>query len=348
MEVLPHDAHRFVRSAMDHTGRPSLQSTSPASPNSPEFYSFQKLLRDIYQSSTISLQRVDRLKRHVHMVYTLRTADNSVFTLKCQPSRNTHLLRHEQKSLETEARVIDLIKSSSRLPVPQRISFDVHTINSIGAPYLLRSYLPGTPLSSLPLYLSPAELSSIDRALGSYFFSFTQIRKNTFGLVDRVHAGTGHQTWSEAFLSLLEMVLRDGEDALVSLPYDSIRYHVARHKSLLDQIMVPSLVPLEAGGPRNVLIDERSRQVVGLLGFSTAVWGDPMLAGVFAGASESFWEGYGERPVNDRPHCIRGLLYCLYRAAVGVVTQYYRPGQGDEENEARRSLVWVVNKLNTV
>jgi aminoglycoside phosphotransferase (APT) family kinase protein len=309
MEVLPPDVALFTMSTMDQAApRSVFQTSSSSSPNSPEFYSFQKLLRDVYQSSSISLQRVERLRGHLHRMYTLRTTESSVFTLKCTPSRDTLLLRQEHKSLETEAKVLELIKSNTRLPVPQRVSFDILTTNSIGAPYLLRSYLPGTPLSGLLPYLSTTERSNIERTLGSHIFALTQIRRSSFGLVHRVQAGTGHRRWSEAFLSLLESVLRDGEDMLVSLPYDTIRFHAALHKATLDEITVPNLVALEAGAPRNVFINDRTRRIVGLLGFSTAVWGDPMMAGVFSGASDAFWEGYGGRPTATRGSQIRGLL----------------------------------------
>jgi len=80
---------------------------------------------------------------------------------------------------------------------------------------------------------------------------------------------------------------------LVSIPYDSIRYYVAAQRHLLDAITTSRLVALDAGEPRNVLVDERSRLVVGLLGFGNVVWGDPLMAGVFAQVSDGFWEGYG-------------------------------------------------------
>jgi hypothetical protein len=308
MEVLPPDIALFTMSTMDQAARSVFQPSSSSSPNSPEFYSFQKLLRDAYQTSTISLQRVERLRGHLHRMYTLRSSENTVYTLKCAPARTTLLLRHENRSLEIESRVLDLIKSNTRIPVPKRLSFDVLTSNSIGAPYLLRSWIPGTSLIELLPYLSITERSSIDRTLGSHLAALTQLSRSSFGLVNRVHAGTGHQTWGEAFLSLLESVLRDGEDMLVSLPYDAIRFHVNLHKAFLNEITAPSLVALEAGDPRNVFINDRTKRIVGHLGFSMAVWGDPMLAGVFWGASDAFWEGYGGRPSTTRGSQIRGLL----------------------------------------
>jgi len=103
-------------------------------------------------------------------------------------------------------------------------------------------------------------------------------------------------------------VLRDCEDMLISLPYEIIRYHSGKQKHHLNAIREPRMIALDAGGPRDVLLDDRSRQIVGLLGFSNVAWGDPMLAGVFADPSQAFWEGFGGRPANDHGYRARRLL----------------------------------------
>jgi hypothetical protein len=308
MEVLPLGNALFTVNTMN-LDRLAFQRSLPASPNSPEFYAFQKLLRDTYHSATLDLQNVERQRGYLHRIYKLQSLDKTIFTLKCSPSRDTHLMRHEHKSLETEARVIDLINANTHVPTPQRIAYDSQAINAIGAPFLLRSYIPGATLADVERYLSTDELSDIDRMLGSYLFSMFQVKERSFGLFHRVNAGTGHHTWGEAFQSLVESVLRDAEDMLVSLPYDSIRYHVSVRKTILDQITVPRLTAMDAGDARHVLLDQgRHQQIVGLLGLSNVIWGDPMLAGVFSGASREFWDGFGGKPPQDDSQRIRGLL----------------------------------------
>jgi len=351
MEVLAPDVHTalFAVTAMDHAhGLATFQPSSPSQPNSPEFYAFQKLLQNLYRSPSISLQRVERLRGHLHRIYTLRTADKAVFVLKCPPTRDARLLRHEHKSLETEAHVIEVIKANTRLPVPHQISYDLQQINIVSTPFLLRSYIPGTSLADMLPYLSTTDRTSIERTLGSYYYSLSQIRHTRFGLIPRVHAGNGHTTWSETFVSLLEAVLRDAEDMLISLPYEIIRYHVSSRIPFLDQITEPRLVALEAGYARNVLVDDQTRQIAGLLGLSSAVWGDPMMSGVFSEASDAFWEGYGGKPQNDHNAHARGLIYQMYRSVVEVVTQYYRPQHSAQEFEARRRLTWSLNQLSAI
>jgi hypothetical protein len=111
-----------------------------------------------------------------------------------------------------------------------------------------------------------------------------------------VFAKKGNSSWREAFLALLESALRDSEDMLVNVPYDSVRYYVGQHSHFLDEVTEPRLVALHACDPQNVLIDEHTKRVTGLVGFSNVIWGDPLMSGGIADGSEAFFEGYGECP----------------------------------------------------
>lgn len=107
---------------------------------------------------------------------------------------------------------------------------------------------------------------------------------------------------------MLESALRDGEDALVSLPYESIRSWTAVKGHVLSEITEPRLAVLDFGNERNILIDERSRQLSGLLDFGDIVWGDPMIAAAFTEASAAFLEGFGVLPSRTSNETIRQLL----------------------------------------
>ena len=289
---------------MSYTLPPLRTSPSGAS----EIRTFEKLLKNIYQGNKILLRDAERLRGHLHRIYLLRSLAGFAYILKCAPSRDARILRHEQKSLQTEGRVLDLIRASCQIPIPQNIANDSSTRNAVRSPYILQTYIPGRLLSSMEQHLSASERENIDRTLGACIRSISAIRNNTFGSAHRVYAGSGHSTWREAFLSLLESVLRDCEDLLVSLPYDSIRYYTSAQAPALDAIQEAQLVPLDAGTAQNVLLDEQTRQISGLLGFSHVVWGDPLLAWCFRDASTAFWEGYGTRTVYDDGERTRQML----------------------------------------
>lgn len=160
----------------------------------------------------------------------------------------------------------------------------------------MMSSVPGRKLSTLLPYLTASEQSNIDRTLGSYVRALTALSETQFGTTHRVFAKKGSSSWREAFLALMEAALRDAEDMLVTVPYDSIRYYIGRQSHRLDEVTEPRLVALDVCNPQNVLVDEKTKSITGLVGFSNVIWGDPLMSSGFQGGSQAFFEGFGEFP----------------------------------------------------
>lgn len=80
--------------------------------------------------------------------------------------------------------------------------------------------------------------------------STAQVRRLEGGL----HTTRGAGTWSTAFHSLLESILRDGEDLSVMINYSAIRRHFDRFEHLLGQVRRPRLVVMDAGEDANTLV----------------------------------------------------------------------------------------------
>ncbi|KAL2170412.1 hypothetical protein VTG60DRAFT_4898 [Thermothelomyces hinnuleus] len=142
----------------------------------------------------------------------------------------------------------------------------------------------GTSLSLLPTQPTPASQREIDRQLGGLFRSLATLTAptNRFGPLAAVIGGDtpepahplgegaarilkglmegglsatgGAGAWSVAFHSMLEGVLRDGEDMAVVIPYPTIRKHFRRLGYLLDEVTIPRLVVVEGAGEANVLV----------------------------------------------------------------------------------------------
>ncbi|ORY67091.1 uncharacterized protein BCR38DRAFT_482730 [Pseudomassariella vexata] len=64
----------------------------------------------------------------------------------------------------------------------------------------------------------------------------------------------GVETWTQAFLSMVEGILRDGEDMAVMMSYSLIRSHVQRLSHLLDAVTESRLVVLSAVNDDNLLV----------------------------------------------------------------------------------------------
>ncbi|KAH7085912.1 hypothetical protein BKA63DRAFT_28748 [Paraphoma chrysanthemicola] len=323
----------------------SASSTSSrACTASPDFLSIQKVIRAVFRSSSLTVHQVERLHGRLHQVYLTKFADGSLLVLKCPPAHNVRLLRHEKHFLETERTTLETLHEYTQLPVPQLMKYD-GLGGPLGTPYLMTSYMQGRKLHDMSASLTTSERRRIDQALGAHVKALTALSATQFGQTHRVFAKKGYSTWREAFLALLESILRDGEDMLVTVPYDSIRYYIGKHDHYLDEVTQPRLVAMHVCDPHNVLINEHTKQVSGLVGFSNVVWGDPLMSGGIADGSEAFFEGLGECPIRAGGVKARLLMYAAYRATVQIIAHHYRPYQGIDELAARRQLSLALNDL---
>ncbi|KAF2868977.1 hypothetical protein BDV95DRAFT_630173 [Massariosphaeria phaeospora] len=339
-----HGSRSMRRSSAVSSSSSSSTGSNHTATGSPDFSSIQGVIRSVFRSSRITVQQVERLYGRLHQVYLARLTDGSALVLKCSPTYNTRLLRHEKNGIETERTTLETLREYTQIPVSQVIKYDSQG-GVLRSPFLLTSYIPGRRLSELSAHLSASERKNIDRTLGTYMRSLTALSATQFGMTHRVFAKKGSSSWRDAFLSLLESVLRDAEDMVVTVPYDSIRYYVQQHSQLLDEVTEPRLVALHACDPHNVLIDEQTKQVTGLVGFSNVIWGDPLMGGGVADGSDAFFEGYGECPSRSAAVKARQLMYATYRATVQLVSHHYRPHLDIDEMEARRSLTYALNEL---
>lgn len=301
-----------VRSTRPTSAISSVSSSSSVSSNtcapSPDFSSIQKVIRNVFRSSKITVQQAERLQGRLHQVFLTRLADGSSLVLKCPPAYNTRLLRHEKHTLESESRTLETLRQYTQLSVPQIIKYEGQS-NTLGSAFLMITHIPGRRLSELSPYLSVSERQVVERTLGAYVRGLTSLSATQFGLTHRVFAKKGHSSWREAFLALLEAVLRDGEDMLVTIPYDSIRYYVSRHTTSLDEVKEARLVALDVCEPQNVLLDANTKKVTGLVGFTNVIWGDPLMSGGITNGSEAFFEGFGECPSRTGGVKARQLMY---------------------------------------
>ncbi|KAF2278416.1 uncharacterized protein EI97DRAFT_449070 [Westerdykella ornata] len=322
----------------------SQTSSTSSGVRSPDVSSIQKAIRSVFRSSRLTVQQAERLPGRLYQVLLVTLADGSSLVLKCPPIYNTRLLRHEKHGLETERRTLDILRKSTQLPVPDIIKYDRQR-GSLGCPFLMVSHMPGRHLCELSPELSPAERRTVDRSLGAYVRAITTLSSQQFGPVHQVYAEKGHSSWKDAFLALLEAVLRDAEDMAVTIPYDNVRYHVRRHAECLSEVTRPRLVALDVCDPQNVLLDERTKKITGLVGFTNAIWGDPLMSGGMTDNNDAFFEGFGECPLQTGGVRTRLLMYTAYRAIVQVVVRFYRPHLSVDDMEARRSLTYALNEL---
>lgn len=354
----------------------------------------------------MTLGTVDELpSTQLPRLYTLNMSNDNKLLLSFAPSIAVRLLRHETTLQYSEATLVHFLETSNRkargfnthgLGDMEDIEHDKlfvkledvvpkllkHSSNNreMAYPYTIFEPTSGKPLSALSVHLSVPECRLIDKQIGSLTRSLASLTSpnGTFGTAARVlpdpfkqspssaSVSEGSTTWTEAFNTLLESILRDGEDMAVLLPYDVVRSHYQRLSWRMDAIKLPRLILLDLG-ERNVMIENgikegssqipfESLRLTGLRNWSQGIFGDPLLSSVFESPSEGFLEGWEagddeDDLIEDTGNAeVRLLLYRCYRAVVGIVTEYYRP-QSDSsrrELENRRNLTAALSELEKV
>lgn len=303
-------ASRSARSSLATSIVP-LSSSTLSLPSTPtaDVPGIQKALQGVFRSSKITVQQTERLPGRLHQVYRAKLADGTSLVLKFLPHVSCRALRHEKHSLGTELKTLQYIHEygQAQLPVPEVYQYQRHG-DVLRSPFLLMSYIEGVKLSEVLYHISAGERDTIDRTLGSYMRKMIMLNAQQFGLAHKVFAGKGSHSWRQAFRALLESALRDCEDMLITLPYDSIRCYVEHHIHTLDEVQFPCLVAMNMCEPESVLVHPQTKQVTGLVGFSNVIWGDPLMNDCIANGSNAFFEGYGERPRRAGPPHVRIML----------------------------------------
>lgn len=272
---------------------------------SPDRSAIQRTASSALQCKNVGVEKLDG---YIFRTYRLRTSEGFFYILRSRPSLNIRLLRHEESWLETEAGALQNLGGRADVQLPRLITYH-NTTSHIGCYYLISGPFSGSILADIEPSLSRHALASIDKSLGQYVRYLGSATGPHFGPIRQSQGMPGSQSWTRAFAVLLESVMRDGEDALISLPYEGIRDLVRRHRGSLDKITQPRLVLLELASDRNVVVDPRTDRVNGLLDFSTAIWGDPFMSDCFYKPTASFAEGFGKLPNQTSDERIRQYLY---------------------------------------
>ena len=245
----------------------------PSPPMTP--YTPEKTVQKALSCSRLTVSQFIELPGHLHQICLIHLSNGSRLVFKAIPRQNLCVLRTEQTYLETEATVLELLARTS-LPIPQLLRYE-RPNHQQGPPFLLMTHLSGVPYPEIKEYLSRAERLDIEGQLRALQSAISRHTSYTYGPAGLVNAGEGFSNWRGAFTAMLESILMDGEDMLVNLPYHQIREAISRWELYLDDVVEARLVFPGLRDPANVRIDRNSNEVVGILDFGRALWGDPAM-----------------------------------------------------------------------
>jgi len=380
----------------------SFNASRPPLPSSSMYALPLRRIRDVLAHVVpgLTLASIEEIpSTRLPRLYNLNLPNSRQLLLVVAPSLAVRLLRHEQTLLLSEATLVyllaNMMRSSTAEPslavtqgsrstelaslVPKLVK---HSSNSreMGYPYTIFEQAIGSPLSDQSIYLTLPERRLLDKQIGSLVRALALVisPSGRFGAVSRVvadpfsespEAGAspagGSATWLAAFMSLVEGILRDGEDMSVLLPYGVIRRHFTRLSWRLSAVTKARLLVIDVGEDSNVMVerapygatarDEDAVRITGLRDWSQGMFGDPLLSSCFENPSDDFlagWRPDGEEDlIEDEDGApARRLLYKCYRAVVDVVIEHYRPRSDSSRREldGRRRLTSALADLESI
>ncbi|RYO97350.1 hypothetical protein DL764_007328 [Monosporascus ibericus] len=192
---------------------------------------------------------------------------------RVSPAESTDTVRTanqpEKEKQPARARVLCVPQTFVLPPIPRVISFSPWAVE-LGSSFNLFEPTEGIPLAHFPEPpTTAAERESIDFQVGRLVRGLAEatspngmfgpaaavVAPNTVSLQPpTLSTAPSSRSWANAFHSLLEAILRDGEDMAVTISYHAIRSYLDRFSHVLDAVKVPRLVVPDASDDTNLLV----------------------------------------------------------------------------------------------
>lgn len=203
-----------------------------------------------------------------------RVNEKDKIVLKVSVAPDTTVLSYEKDIMKREVEVYRLIKKHTNIPIPEILCHDFSK-KHIDSDYFFMTYVEGVTMNSIQKKISSENLDRIKEVLGGYFAQLHQIKGLYFGyMTDDVSCQ--FDSWKEAYLHMVQMILDDGKLHGVRLPYDRINKVLSEKSKYLDIIQEPCLVDFDLWSG-NIFLKKRVNEysVEAIVDLERAFWGDP-------------------------------------------------------------------------
>lgn len=263
--------------------------------------------------------------------YLIEVDDNNL-VLKVAAGVETPLLSYEKNIMAREVEVYRLIEGKEDFPAPDILAVDFSR-NHINSDYFFMTELKGEAMNTLSKKLKKDNLEKIKEEMARYFAVLHRIKGEYFGYFtdeDKYRFAN----WRDGFLHMFTMILEDGRERKIKLPYQRIEKVLKATAPYLDEVKEPSLVNYDLWAGNVFLIQKDGEYVVeGILDFERAFWGDPLAD--FPAAmmllkeiekEKNFFEAYSRMIRRDKNlsenEKTRLILYRLYIHIIMAVETY--------------------------
>ena len=257
-------------------------------------------------------------------IYQITFGDGKEVVLKVSPNPDIEVLAYEERIMETEVKVMKLLREEYSMPVPEIYFYD-SSRKIINNEFYFMEKIEGSPYNQIKEELSEEIRNKIGIQIGELNKRINNIKNDSFGNI--VIEDRRSSSWKIAFLNMVELLLKDGEKAEVKLPrsYDYIKKLFQHNAEVLASVKVAKLVHWDLHDG-NIFVNKETNEVSGIIDFERAFWGDPLIEfyfGDFCG-KDSFIEGYGINLLQEESSLPRRILYNIYLGLVMVIECKYR------------------------
>ena len=260
------------------------------------------------------------------------SGENNNMVLKVSIKPDTKTLTYEKDLMPTEVAVYKMIEENTTILAPQVLSYDFSK-KELSSNYFFMTALEGIGLLEAKKKMSKENLEEIKKELTGYLAQLHQIKGTYFGYFteDKKYH---FKTWKDAFCHMMRMVLADGKQNKMRLPYDRYEKVLKEKSNWLEEIKEPTLIDYDLWAG-NVFVKKQGEHYVieGIIDFERAFWGDPMAD--FSGSvmlldnifeEDDLWREYQEKAhlahevtKEDR---LRKAFYSLYIYTIMAVETF--------------------------
>ncbi len=255
-----------------------------------------------------------------NVAYKVKLSDGRETVLKIAPPLDAEVLTYEKNIMSTEANMMKLMKKETEVRLPEVYYYD-DAKDICDSAYFFMEMLTGSNFDNIKKELSEEAIKSINYQIGEITRRMNNVKgKEYFGYEG--NPDLRGATWREAFLKMIDAVLEDGKRKQVELmyPYEEVRSLISQYARYLDEVRIPVFVHWDLYDP-NVFAQDGN--VVGILDFERALWGDPLLEAAFRFNEPKQLEGYGKTEFTPE-ELIRCKLYDAYLYLIMIIESFYR------------------------
>lgn len=275
-----------------------------------------------------SIAKIEQLKGgNFNALYKVKTESGKQYALKIAPKANVPVLTYEQNLIKSEVTFSQLLSQVQRVKFPEIFGFNWE--EDYPYKYLIMEFLEGEILSNIKLPKSEYDEVMFD--LGAAMAEFHTITSTQgFG-----YPQNGLKpTWQEAYFSMIQNVLKDGEKKKVKVPYLSRIINIMEENAdVLLTVKTPSLLHFDLWAG-NIMI--KKGKLYGLIDCERAIFGDIMgdfisldyISPFSKEKNKMLIDGYNsvskEKLTFGKEEMLRLYLMKIYLSLVVLIEPHYR------------------------